>query len=189
MPAGTALHRIYHPSYPDFRFYGPLAQRFDHHVPADPPLTGPRGIYYGAATLACCVAEVFGDRGFVQIGNEWLATIALARSLRLLDLRHHGATRAGTVHAISGIRERALTQAWSRYFYEHPDLYGAIDGLFYPAAHNGGAAVACYERARDAVAWATARRVPLAVPRVATRVQRAARALRLPYLPPTGPGV
>jgi len=123
--AGKALYRIYTPAYPDFRYYGPLAQRFDHHAPADPPDTGSRGIYYGAPTLACCVAEVFGDRGFVQIGGEWLAAISLERTVHLLDLRRNGATRAGTVHAISGIRDRVLTQTWSRYFYDHPELLGA----------------------------------------------------------------
>jgi len=183
-PAGKALYRIYNPAYPDFRYYGPLAQRFDHHIPASPPETGPRGVYYGAPTLACCVAEVFGDRGFIQIGAEWFAAIALERAIRLLDLRGAGATRAGTVHAISGIRDRVLTQEWSRYFYEHPDLYGAVDGLIYPAAHNGGTAVALYERASGAAPWSAARTVALAEPRVAARVQHVAARLRLPYLPP-----
>jgi hypothetical protein len=77
-----------------------------------------------------------------------------------------------------------LTQAWSCYFYEHPEIYGTVDGLLYLAAHNGGTAVALYERASDAIPWSAARTVPLNDARVAARVQRAAVTLRLPYLPP-----
>lgn len=184
-PRGTTLQRIYNPSYPGFRFYGPLGQRFDHHEPVDPPRDGPRGIYYGAPTLACCVAEVFGDRGFVQIGHEWLSIIQIGRDLRLLDLRRDGATRAGTVHALSSVRDRVLTQSWAWFFYEHPETYGSIDGLLYPAAHNGADAVALYERAMDAIEQPATppRLAPLAAPRVRYRVMQAARSLLLPYLP------
>lgn len=183
---GILLYRIYNPAYPGFRFYGPLGQRFDHHEPADPPRDGPRGIYYGAPTLACCVAEVFGDRGFVQIGQEWLATVRVGRELRLLDLRRDGATRAGAVHALSSIRDSALTHAWSRFFYERVEIYGSVDGLLYPGAHNGADAVALYERAADAIERpaATPRLTPLAEPRTRYRVLQASRRLLLPYLPP-----
>lgn len=47
--------------------------------------------------------------------------------------------------AIDG--RRKLTQAWSRYFYENPDLYGNIDGLIFNNAHDGQMANALYERA------------------------------------------
>jgi hypothetical protein len=188
-PSGSVVLRIYNPSYPGFRFFGPLGQRFDHHEPDDPPWRGPRGIYYGAPTLACCVGEVFADRGFVQISDEWLAVIRIGRDIRLLDLRRGGATRAGTVHAISSVRDRALTQAWSRFFYEHPALYGLVDGVLYPAAHNGADAVALYERAADALTppAAEVQVGPLVSPAIRYRIMRAARSLLLPYLLPARP--
>ncbi len=49
---------------------------------------------------------------------------------------------------------RRLTQAWSRYFYEHPELYGQIDGLIFNNAHNGEEALALYERAATQMASA-----------------------------------
>jgi hypothetical protein len=36
--------------------------------------------------------------------------------------------RSGTVAAISA-GDHSLSQAWSRYFWEHPDIYGELDGL------------------------------------------------------------
>lgn len=56
--------------------------------------------------------------------------------------------RAGTIAALSGEGERALTQAWSRYFYEEPSLQ-SCDGLMFRGAHNAQAAFALYERAED----------------------------------------
>ncbi len=159
LAAGTTLRRIYNPAFPGFRYYGPLAQRFDHHLGTPGrgrPATGARGIYYAAPSLACCLVEVFGDRGLIEIGDEMLVITQIGRPLRLLDLRRRAAMRAGTVVALAGIRDRRLTQAWSRCFYERTDLYGQVDGLLYPGAHNGADALALYERTEDALTSAAA---------------------------------
>lgn len=44
-----------------------------------------------------------------------------------------------------------MSQAWSRYFYENPALFGAIDGVVYGNAHNDEEAVVLFERASDAL--------------------------------------
>ncbi len=47
-----------------------------------------------------------------------------------------GAMRAGSVAALAKTAERACSQAWGRYVYEHPELYGMVDGLRFFNAHN-----------------------------------------------------
>ena len=59
--------------------------------------------------------------------------------------------RAGSA-ALGQAPDRALTQAWSRYFYEQPALYGPIDGLICHNAHNEEDALALYERATGGIA-------------------------------------
>jgi len=129
--------------------------RFDHQIgdgPERKPCNEPsRGIYYAAFSLSGCLVEVFGDVGSITPGNWRVARVRTTRSLRLLDLRDHGATRAGSVAALAKIADRSLSQAWSRYFYETTDVYGAIDGVVYRNAHNDEAALALYERAADAL--------------------------------------
>lgn len=43
--------------------------------------------------------------------------------------------RAGTVSAIAKT-DHFLAQAWARYFYEHAEVYGLLDGLLYFNAHK-----------------------------------------------------
>lgn len=128
--AGTSLVRLYDPTRYGtqaltFTHNGPRG-RFDHHRPP-PAGSGPtwddpdRGIYYVALTLSCCLVEVFGDTRLIDRPQLQVAMPTLTRDLRLLDLR--GA-------ALSGEGDRALTQAWSRYFYEEGSLQHC-DGLMY----------------------------------------------------------
>ncbi len=49
--------------------------------------------------------------------------------------------------AIGALESRSLTQAWSRYIYENPAIYGHVHGLIYSGAHNGEDAIVLYERA------------------------------------------
>lgn len=60
--------------------------------------------------------------------------------------------RAGSVAALAKVADGSLSQAWARYFYEYPDVYGEIDGLFYLNAHNDEDAVALFERCAEALA-------------------------------------
>lgn len=134
-----------------FTYNGPRG-RFDHHRP--PAGRGPtwddpdRGVYYAAETLSCCLVEVFGDTRLIDRPHLRVAMPTLTRDLRLLDLRGAAAMRAGTIAALSGEGDRALTQSWSRYFYEEPALL-PCDGLMFRGAHNAEVAFALYERARD----------------------------------------
>lgn len=157
-PTGTPLIRLFDPSQhgataTGFRSYGPLL-RFDHHRGREegkPRDDAERGIYYAAVTLSSCLVEVFGDTGVVDLGSHHVASPILRRDLRLLDLRRNGAMRAGTKAAITKVPDRSLSQAWSRYFYETPEVYSDLDGVIYLNAHNDEDAIALYERASDAL--------------------------------------
>lgn len=183
--AGTDLFRIYDPAAPHgprdgkaFRWHGPYA-RFDHHRG-----TGGRerrGIWCGGLTLSCAVVEAF-DIGVVDLGTKRLVRTRAARDLLLLDLRGRAAMRAGTVAAISA-SDHSLSRPWSRYFWEHPEIYGELDGLFYLSAHNGQPAVALYERARDGLEVPRGHDAPLTDPAVLAAVRRGALAHGLVVLP------
>jgi hypothetical protein len=99
--------------------------------------------------MSCCLVEIFGDGGVIKIEQQQLALITLKNTFKLLDLRGSAAMAAGTVAALSSITERNISQAWGRYFYESPHLYGEIDGLIFAGAHNGEDAIVLYERAKS----------------------------------------
>jgi hypothetical protein len=174
--AGTDLFRIYDPAAPNgprdgaaFRWRGPYA-RFDHHRG-----TGRRerrGIWYGGLTLSCAVVEAF-DTGLVEPGTKRLARVRVMRDLLLLDLRGRAAMRSGTLAAISA-GAHTLSQAWSRYLWEHPEIYGELGGLLYPSAHNGEPAVALYERGRAGIEVPPGRDAPLTDSAVLAAVRRVA---------------
>ena len=135
-----------------FRRFGPLL-RFDHHIgegrgmKREPRQDEARGVLYAAPTLGCCVAEVFGDMGFIVPGEYRIALIEVTRDLRLLDLVDE-AMAAGTIAALSATEHHRKAQEWSRRFYEDA-AYQKPDGIYYRAAHTGEEAFAFYERAED----------------------------------------
>lgn len=135
-----------------FRYYGAL-ERFDHQrYSRDAPATDEeRGIYYAGFTLSCCLVEVFGDRRTIEVGNYCVASVELKRPLSLLDLCGTPAMANGTVYALSSVSQRAISQSWSRYFYENHDIYSKVDGVIYHNAHNGEQSIALYERAKEAL--------------------------------------
>lgn len=138
-----------------FRYYGPSDRgRFDHHQGDlnNPNLDPERRILYVGLTFECCLVEVFADIGAIEIVNQHLARLGLKRDLRLLDLRTSSAAeKAGTVKELGTICDRPLTQAWSRYFYEHPEIYSTLDGIIHINRHNGEETVTLYERASDGI--------------------------------------
>lgn len=167
-----------------FREVGPI-ERFDHQRPAADgrPRRDPgRGILYAAPSLLCCVGEYFGDQGEIALPGVRLARLTVVAPLRLLDLRGTAATGAGTIPAISAITRRATTQAWARWWYEHPQLAG-VDGLLYDAANSGATAVAVTERARGKVVCRRGHHWPLSEPRLADELEVAAHRLRLAVAP------
>ncbi len=157
LSAGTELWRIYfrggsHPgSWNDFRVYGPVDARFDHHIP--PPRDQVRGVLYGATEIKTCIAEVFQETRVLdrRRNNPWLVGFRLARDVSMHDLSSNWPTAAGASMAINtGPRVRA--QGWSRAIY---DTYSDVDGLWYCSSMNGNQpAVLLYERAEAAVAGA-----------------------------------
>jgi hypothetical protein len=151
---GTVIRRIfdltsYQATATGFRYFGPLS-RFDHQQrqKSKPVLSSDRGIIYAGFSLSCCLIEIFGDEGTIEIKDQQIADITLKQELTLLDLRDSGAWDAGSVASMSSDGMRKLTQSWSNYFYENPKLYGQIDGLIFNNAHNGEEAIALYERAK-----------------------------------------
>lgn len=163
IPSGSHLVRIFDPTdynqtATSFRFYGPL-KRFDHHrsfggKPAEDPQ---RGIYYAGFSLDGALVEVLGDNAArrVEPGEKHVGYVSLQRGIYLLDLKgkegDNGAIRAGSVAALASNADYRPSQAWSRYFYEHPEIYGEIDGILYENAHNHDDGVVLYERAADAL--------------------------------------
>ena len=150
---GTILARIYysrgeHPQvWNQFRYFGPLNSRWDHHTLASGnPEMQSRGIYYAARDAKTCLAEAFQatrriDRAFQA---PWLVVFATVARLKLLDLTGDFATRMGASMAIhSGSRGRA--RGWARDLY---DAYPEIQGILYAASMHGGQhAIALNERA------------------------------------------
>lgn len=135
-----------------FRNYGPIS-RFDHHGSYKNKIDPNRSVIYAGRTLSCCLVEIFGDGGIIAIEQQQVAFLTLAsnNNVRLLDLRGSGAMAAGTVAAISSVTQRDISQAWGKYFYEHPELYGEIEGLIFSGAHNGEDAIMLYERAKPKI--------------------------------------
>ncbi len=173
---GTNLRRIFDPTKyntqaTSFRHYGPIG-RFDHQrvSSSKPDFDSQRGINYWGFSLSCCLVEVFGDTRVIETENKEVALVELTQSIKLLDLRGSGAMKAGTVSAIAKTAQRNLSQAWSSYFYEHPELYGEIDGLLFNNAHNEEAAIALYERAKPQLDAADIISLPLAHPDLRTAI-------------------
>ncbi|MBV9389809.1 MAG: RES family NAD+ phosphorylase [Chroococcidiopsidaceae cyanobacterium CP_BM_ER_R8_30] len=160
-PAGSAIVRIFDPTRHNttaltFRHFGPLA-RFDHQRASHPQDDPERGVYYCAPSFSSCLVEVFGDTGIIEIGFQCVCYPQVIRELKLLDLRGSGAMKAGSVAALSKVAERSLSQAWSRYFYEHQEIYTAIDGILYYNAHNDEEAIVLYERAKNGLTCSSKR--------------------------------
>jgi hypothetical protein len=161
---GTFLYRIFSPEFNPtaltFRHWGPLG-RFDHqrcNLPdycyavrtCEPSYDSERGISYFAPTISSCLVEVFGDVGIIQITDHRIGLVTPKLDLNLLDIRNQGAMRAGANEAtLAKIPDRGVSQAWSRYFYEQPQIYSQIHGIIYGNAHNNEDAIALYERAEE----------------------------------------
>jgi len=154
IPTGRELWRIYarasrHPSrWNEFRAYGPVGSRFDHHLP--PPRVQERRILYAADSILTCLAEYFQRQRTIEVLHDqpWLAGFALAADVCLLNLTSAWPTRAGASMAInSGARPRA--RRWSQAIYT---AYPAAQGVYYASSmHANAPAVALYERADGAI--------------------------------------
>jgi RES domain len=125
--------------------------RFDPHARShlDPgPCPEGRGVLYLGRDLLTAAAEVFGDElSRVDVCPRWRVTLASSpRRLRLLDLTADGALRIGALPSLATADEpRALTQAWARAIWED---FPKLGGIRYPGAHQLGACLALWNRAR-----------------------------------------
>jgi RES domain len=155
-PDSTVL-RIHKKKYDPifFQYSGPRG-RFDHHDNASR-----RGTQYAIPLIQSeqqafnsCLVEVFGDVGIISendLNTYSICWVKISRRLLLLDLRNSGALKAGSVAALSATPDRALSQEWSRYFYENENIYSRIDGIIYQSAYNGMPTLVLYERAEGAL--------------------------------------
>ncbi len=110
-----------------------------------------RSVAYAAFTLSCCLVEIFGATRIIDRADYLASVVRIRRPLRLLDLRGEGAMCAGTVAAVTKTPDRGISQQWSRYFYDYPQVYGAVDGLLSASAYNDEDVITLYERAVDAL--------------------------------------
>jgi len=180
LPVGSNINRIFDPTKYQtqaltFRYNGPR-HRFDHHRgsvnhPSNDPV---RGVYYAAFTLSGCLVECFGDTGIIEIKTQCVAFVTLKRAFKLLDLRGSGAMKAGSVAALAKTADRVLSQQWSRYFYEHEQIYSEIDGIIYFNAHNDEEALAFYERASDGLSCDLDQIMSLNSPQLRPAIKKAA---------------
>jgi len=180
LAVGSQILRIFDPTRHQtqaltFRRNGPR-HRFDHHRGS---LTAPqndpqRGIYYAAFTLSGCLVEYFGDTGVIELAARCICRVSITRPLRLLDFRGSGAMKAGSVAALSKTADRVLSQEWSRYFYEHEEIYSRVDGMIYFNAHNDEEAISLYERASDGLNCPEDQVMRLAHPQLRPAIQQAA---------------
>lgn len=144
VPAGLRLARVYHSRTPhplrwsEFRHFGPLDSRWDHHLPdlAGSPGTQERSIYYAATDAKTCLAEFFQHTRRIDRAarSPWLVIFELAQSLQLIDLTGDFSTRIGASMEIhSGPRARA--RRWACDLYE---AFPTFDGILYASSMNGG---------------------------------------------------
>lgn len=149
--AGTRFVRIYDANfYADgarLRYFGPVrAGRFDHHPAGPAARHRGHGVIYVASTLACAVAEAYGDDRWVEpTQSQRLAVVELRRAVRVVETSGRAAVALGVPAGALRCRDRALTQRVARELHEGTDAEGvAYDGWF-----TGERCVAVWERAAD----------------------------------------
>ncbi len=165
------------------RNVGPI-HRFDHQRTQPPAVLvnaqqqlfrdPNRSVAYAAFTLSCCLVEIFGATRIIDRADYLASVVRIRRPLRLLDLRGEGAMCAGTVAAVTKTPDRGISQQWSRYFYDHPQVYGAVDGLLSASAYNDEDVITLYERAVDALYYRPNDVLPLDDPALTPAIEEAA---------------
>jgi RES domain len=156
----------------EFRRYGPTSARLDHQ-PAPRGVHPSRAVMYAAPALdtgdpspllRTCVAEVFRDRGAIELrrGSPYYVLWRPTRPLRVLDVADSDwVTLAGGNGAIStGLR--SVARDWSRAIYRHYSGSRAVDGILYSSSHIPPARnIVLFERATRALPRHPELNVPL----------------------------
>jgi hypothetical protein len=111
-------------------------------------------VYLGASAKVAFVETVLRDRAdgrggdfvldMAEIEKRSLASIALTKPLRLVDLADDGRLRMGVPSDVVGSSDQALARAWSAAFHAHKDQ---PDGVFYMSRLNSQPCIAVYDRA------------------------------------------
>jgi len=161
LPTGAVVSRIffadgdYATTWDMFRYFGPTASRFDHHLLDAKGVSHVqnRGIMYlatGPESIPTCLAEVFQTTRVIDRNsrNPCLVGFALAAPLTLLNIRGTFATTIGASSVIhSGQKPRA--RRWAQKLYA---AYPTIDGLFYCSSMYGNEpAIALFEKGQKAI--------------------------------------
>jgi hypothetical protein len=158
--AGTRWLRI-HPRNKSALWFGPAAgkpgvNRFDD------PAARFRVCYLGT-TIDVCFAETFLRNPPVRIlaledlKLRSVAAIEITRDLRLAALHGPGLARLGVTAELASGAVYAVSQAWSRSLWEHPD---APDGIVCRSRHDDSSlCVAIYNRAKAALTIVEDRRL------------------------------
>jgi hypothetical protein len=170
--AGTRWLRI-HPRPKSALWFGPTAgkpgvNRFD-----DP--AGRFRVCYLGTTIDVCFAETFLRNPPVRIlaiedlALRSVAAIETTRDLRLVALHGPDLARLGVTADLASGATYAVSRAWSRALWEHPD---APDGIVYRSRHDDSAlCVAIYHRAKAALRIVEDRRLA-DDPRLLARLMR-----------------
>lgn len=173
-----------HPSsWDDFRFFGPLPSRFDHHLPNPAgPTTGPRGVYYCAPELRTALAETFQRKR--HVGKQFRQPRAVAwfprAATSLLDLTSVWTIRAGCDQRIHSTADRDSTREWSRAIY---DQFPQVAGLQYLARYCGRLSWCLFERSLDDLPAEPVIDLPLDHDRLRRPIESACRSLGYSFDP------
>jgi len=180
----------------EFRFWGPTKARFDHHPPPT-RLHRSRSVYYAAPSLLdaqgervpvlrTCVAEVFRDRGAIELSRDapYFVLYRNSRPLRLLDVADSDwvALAGGNAAISSGLRSRS--REWARAIYRAYKGGDAVDGLYYTCSNIPTArSIALFERAVDALPPRPQLHIPLTHPALRPELESYAAQLNLFLIP------
>jgi hypothetical protein len=159
VPTGTGLARVYYTSsghplaWNEFRCFGPLHFRWDHHETlGGEPCEQARAVYYASTDATTCLAEVFQSTRRIDRVYQapWIVVFKTQGPLVLLDLTGGFADRLGATMAIH-CGSRQQSRSWAR------DLYAAFPGAhgirYASAMHGGAPAFALNERSLRAAAF------------------------------------
>lgn len=165
-----------------FRHYGPVA-RFDPHPAAagDDPTAehADCGVWHGAADAITALGEAFQHDRVIdrRRGLPFLTAMKFQRDLTLLDIASNGPgrwpTRAGGNYALA-TAEHAVTQRWANHISE---AFPELDGLHYAGLYGGGACIALFRPAANAMPNRPAFSRPLIDPALQDRLGNAAQRL------------